>query len=201
MISRVMLDIDDVCNQFAMFALAYVEATPCFMPYSEFPAICGWDIVDAANTLADPNHRGGFGWHGSYTPDAFWDALDRKFWGTVPPAPYLWELLDYLKARVGTENIILASSPTRSPECLAGKLEWIYMFTPPWLHRNYMIGCRKECLASPDVLLIDDRRGNCEKFINAGGAAVQVSKPWNVEGFKEGDTHESLFEGLENIWG
>lgn len=201
MISTVMLDLDDVCNTFAMSALAYVGATECVKPYSVYPEVCGWDIVDAANTLVDPRHIGGFGRPGYYSVSQFWDALDRRFWASVPPAHYLWPLVDYLRERVGRKNIIVATSATISPECLAGKLEWIHMFLPAWMHRNYMIGSRKEFLAQHGVLLIDDRRGNCEKFIKAGGKALQVDKPWNKLGFKNGDTWKSLRGGLLGHFG
>lgn len=190
MISKVMLDIDDVCNQFCMYALAYVGATPHFMPYAAYPTRCGWDIVAAARQLAPEGI--------TYNRATFWDALDRNFWATIPPAPYLHELMRVLDDSVGFKNVVLASSPTKSPESLAGKLDWIHRFLPPELHRSYMIGPKKEYLAGPNALLIDDRRGNCEKFVAAGGGAVQVAKPWNVDDFEEQDTYESLFDGLEN---
>ena len=162
MIYEIVLDLDDVCNTFCTAALGIQD-------YGVYPPACGWDIVQAANRI-----------HGTDMARwEFWDSLDRDFWANIPPVPYLSELLTYLARRVGNDNITIATSPTLSPECVAGKLEWIHRRLPLWIHRQYMIGTRKDRLANPHALLIDDRRGNCDKFVARGGQALLVHQPWN----------------------
>jgi len=181
MISRVMLDLDDVCNHFCMTALKYAGATSLVLPYEAYPEVAGWDIVMAANLLKEPG-RPEFG------VVEFWESLDRNFWAGIPPAPYLRNLLAALVWAVGEENIFIATSATKSPECLAGKLEWIHRFLPKFLHRRYMIGSHKEVLANPFTLLIDDRRGNVDKFRKAGGHAILVPRPWNTMEYHTAET-------------
>jgi hypothetical protein len=171
-----------------MNALQQAGATTHVLPYTNYPSECGWSIVDAANTLV--------GRRDHYSIPKFWDSLDRAFWATLPPTPYLLSLVDILGTAVGKRNVILATSPTICPECVAGKLEWIQRFLPPWLHRSYAITPRKELMARPGVLLIDDRVENCEKFMDRGGKSLVVAQPWNRRGFKNSDTFLSLQSGL-----
>ena len=171
-IHEVILDVDDVLNKFCMAAMHEVGVGGHRLDYVDYPAECGWDIVKAANVM---QHKGLC----PFTPETFWEALDQRFWATVPCVVYLDHLLDYLVDRVGRDNITIATSPTLSPLCVAGKLEWIHSFLPKWLHRQYMIGPCKHLLANPHALLIDDHRGNCEKFLNRGGHILLVHKPWN----------------------
>jgi 5'(3')-deoxyribonucleotidase len=86
----------------------------------------------------------------------------------------------HLAARlVGQENVCIATSPTKCPESLAGKLDWIHRVMPPWMHRQYAITPRKHLLARPDALLIDDVEANIERFEAGGGRGVLVPRPWN----------------------
>jgi len=196
LIHTVVLDVDDVCNQFAMNALQRVGATTHVLSYEDYPAECGWNIVDAANTLANPRHKGGFSRSGTYTVPQFWDSFDRSFWANLPPSPFLLSLTQVLERELGARNIIVATSPTICSECVAGKLEWIQRFLPPWLHRSYAITPRKELMAQPGVLLIDDRVENCERFVKRRGSALLVAQPWNKRNFGNSDTFTSLQEGL-----
>jgi len=200
-IHTVALDLDDVCTQFAMQAIHQVGATSYTLPYEQYPSECGWDLVDAANTLADPHHKGGFGHPGTYSREQFWGSLDRDFWANLPPMPYLWRLIETLEKVVGQESIVLATSTTYCPECPAGKLQWIQRHMPAWLHREYLLGPRKDLLAQPGVLLIDDRRGTCDKFQLRGGQALIVAQPWNTHNFQNGDTLESLKKGFLEYFG
>ena len=70
-------------------------------------------------------------------------------------------------------------SPTKDPECLAGKLEWIHNHFPAWMHRQFAITPRKHLFARPDSLLIDDYGENVERFKAHGGHAITVPRPWN----------------------
>jgi 5'(3')-deoxyribonucleotidase len=80
---------------------------------------------------------------------------------------------------VGRENVCIATSPTKCPESLAGKLEWIHDHFPEWMHRQYAITPRKHLFARPDSLLIDDYSENVERFKAHSGHAILVPRPWN----------------------
>jgi hypothetical protein len=143
------------------------------MEYEDYPEnCCTWDIVQSANYLRDPLSP-------EYTNSTFWDALDRSFWATIPREEYAIQLLDYLQWRVGKENVCIASTATLSPECLAGKMDWIYSRLPRWIHRQYMFGRDKYLLARKYTLLIDDNQVNCAKFAEHGGFTCLVPRPWN----------------------
>lgn len=189
--TRVFLDLDGVCNQFSSYALWYVLATDRMLPYSEYPAECqSWDIVNTANVLsAEEKH---------YTDKSFWDSLDRKFWSTIPPEKYLPWLLDCLCWCVGQDNIWIASTATLSPDCLAGKLDWIYEYMPKWAHRQYMFGRDKYLLANKTSLLIDDNQNNCEAFRAAQGSALLVPRPWNM--LRKADPEQTIKESLRLIF-
>jgi 5'(3')-deoxyribonucleotidase len=194
MISRVLLDLDDVCNTFTMSALYYVRATQLTMPYTYYPDT-GWDIVAAANKLR-PKHTA------AYTNRTFWDALGRQFWGSIPAAWYCRKLVDVLAEQVGRENVFIATSATLSPDCLAGKLDWIYSNLPKWMHRSYMMGTHKHLMANSQTLLIDDRMDNCERFEREGGHAMLVARPWN-KGWTghPSDAEASLYNGFKHYFG
>ena len=65
------------------------------------------------------------------------------------------------------------------PESLAGKLDWIHCFMPPWMHRQYAITPRKYLFARSDALLIDDLERNTQRFEQEGGHSILVPRPWN----------------------
>jgi 5'(3')-deoxyribonucleotidase len=165
---RIFLDLDDVLNEFTMSTLS--EMCPYF---GEYKPEWGWDIVRACNES-----------HGQppLSVAEFWDSFDREHWVTRPKS----DMCDWLIARcvalVGSDNVHILTSPTKDPDCLAGKLEWIHANLPGWLHRQYLIGPDKSLCASPDSLLIDDRDKNVGGFREAGGQAILVPRPWNEHG-------------------
>ena len=173
MIDQVFVDMDGVLNKFSTYALQYVGAIDRPLPYTCYPAnCCTWDIVKSANYLR-PEGRP------KYTNSSFWDALGRDFWATIPIEDYALELLDFLQRKVGHQNVCIASTPTLSAECLAGKMDWIYTYLPRWIHRQYMFGRDKFLLAQKGTLLIDDNQTNCHKFNEHGGQKILVPRPWN----------------------
>ena len=168
--TRILLDLDDVCNRFTMYALKHVGCPVDELAYCDFNPAWGWDIVRAANAL-HPNHQ--------FTPDEFWNSLDRDVWASVPESAEFKALLCRCEELVGSENVCILSSPTHDPDCLAGKLEWIHDHFPKRMHRQFLIGPRKHFCARPDALLIDDSDRNVEAFRAHGGQALLVPRPWN----------------------
>ena len=170
MINQIFLDLDDVCNTLAMYALHVqgIDISPT--DYSAYPVECGYDIIAAANLLGQ----------GYCTVASFWDAITRKHWASVPESTIFPWILDACENLVGQGNVCIATSPTKDPDSLAGKLEWIHEHFPSRMHREYAITPRKHLLAQPDTLLIDDNADNINTFIRKGGRGLLVPRPWNV---------------------
>lgn len=172
MIKEIYLDLDDVLNRFTMSALRFVGCPVDPMTFDKYPVECGFDIICATRTLIG----------GDYTTDlqTFWDGIPRKFWATVPKSEECDWLLNYCAEWVGPENVQIATSPTKDPDCLSGKLEWIHQHLPEWMHRQYSITPRKWKYGFPTTLLIDDSDANVRKFREHGGHAILMPRPWNT---------------------
>lgn len=168
MISRILLDIDDVCNKMTIPMLQFMGCD--INGYSQFPSHVGYDIVGAANHLVGEER---------WTPRTFWESIPRHIWSDAPLSDEFPQLIEHCERLVGRENICLLTSPTLDPECLAGKLEWIHKHMPPWLHRQFLVGPVKHFCARPDALLVDDADKNVRKFKEHGGQAFLVPRPWN----------------------
>lgn len=169
MIRRILLDIDDVLNQFTLYALRHVGCV--LSSLNEFPAHVGFVIEDAANEL--------LGYKRYSDKASFFAEIDRDFWATVPVSQECGWLIQLCEQLVGRDNICLLTSPTHQPDCLAGKLEWIHDNLPAWLHRQYLIGPVKHFCAMPEALLIDDSLKNVEMFEAHGGQTILIPRPWN----------------------
>jgi len=165
---RIFLDQDDVCNTFTMYALHQLGCKVSATDYADYPPV-GYDIVAAAN------------WFGGqqYTVPDFWNSIGREVWATVPESEVFPWVLEAAARLVGQENVCIATAPTKDPDCLAGKLEWIHRHFPAWMHRQYVLTPRKHFLAQPGAVLIDDNEENVRLFEVHGGTGVLVPRPWN----------------------
>ena len=114
-------------------------------------------------------------------------AAGRKLWSRMRKMPWADELYEKLK-EIG--DVVFLTSPSQDPECLAGKLEWLQRFTKRKDFQDYIITARKELLAGPGTVLIDDRLENCEKFRKAGGEAILFPAAW--QGSSDDDVWEAL---------
>jgi len=166
MIHTIYLDLDDVLNTLTPYLLHRLGVPIEADDYSSYPGRL--DIVPAANRLLGRR----------YTRTTFWQAIPRRAWVEAPrSAEFCW-LLRACKRAVGRE-VYVATSPTKDPDCMAGKLEWIHEHLPKWMHRQFFVTPRKWKLAQPGALLIDDNEKNCRKFEAAGGAVLRFPRPWN----------------------
>ena len=82
--TRILLDLDDVCNRFTMYALKQVGCPVDELAYRDFNPAWGWDIVSAANAL-HPTRE--------FTPAEFWGSLSREVWANVPESSEFGTLL------------------------------------------------------------------------------------------------------------
>lgn len=172
MIKRILLDIDDVMNECTRYALQWLGIPFDYVNfYDKYPTKNGYDIVTTANDILGTPR---------FTVPSFWSMIPRTFWSSAPKsAEHDW-LLPKCVELVGQQGICLLTGPTKDPDCLAGKLEWIVRVLPPWLHRQYLVGPCKQFCAHPDALLIDDSDANVDKFRAWGGNALLVPRPWNM---------------------
>jgi hypothetical protein len=173
LIRNIFLDLDDTLNSLTL----HILGTVCGLDigtydYDRFPTDVGYDIIAAYDRLKAPHFP-------TYTVEQFWENVPRIAWSHTPRAREFDFLLDNALDLVGRENICLLTSPTKDPESLAGKLEWIHLNLPSWMHRQYLVGPRKHFCARPDSLLIDDSDDNVKKFREHGGNAILVPRPWN----------------------
>lgn len=169
-ITDIFLDLDDVCNNFTMYALNHVGCPVNSGDYSQFDQQWGWDIVRAATALHPKR---------AFSTEGFWGCITRNVWADAPLSGEFWNLLDRCTKLVGQDHVFILTCPTRDPDSLAGKLEWIQKVLPSKMHRQFLIGPPKHLCAKPNSLLIDDRETNVDAFRAAGGHAIIMPRPWN----------------------
>jgi len=117
-------------------------------------------------------------WYGMPSGE-FWKGIDtREFWAGLAPLPY-WEEMVTVCGNNGT--VFLCSAPALSPECQAGKMEWIQRHFGQG-YRSYIFAPRKELLAAPGRVLIDDNDENIRRFRDYGGSGIVYPQPWNSAG-------------------
>lgn len=111
-------------------------------------------------------------------PEDFWSPLGYDFWSTLEWMPDATEILFRLFHYVDHKQSTLLTSPISTEGCVEGKCHWIRKHMPRW-SRRFLIGSGKEAIAGPGKLLIDDYDQNVDKWIEAGGPAILVPRPWN----------------------
>lgn len=129
--------------------------------------------------------------------EAFWAGLPEKIWSKCPAAKHCEDLVIACMDAVGPANVFIATSPTKCPRSASGKVRWIKENMHPLLRRNYMITPRKEKLAAPGRLLIDDCQTHLDNWVGRGGQTFTVPKPWNQEHYNNGDCTRAIMEFIE----
>lgn len=186
-INRVILDLDDVCNDFTLPALRHVGCDICVYDYDAFDPAWGFDIIKAANELPKQRTFRKNLPNGKFSLTNFWGCFDLDFWVNLPKSQEFHFLID-LAYNITGKFPLLLTAPICGPkinshntgQCLVGKYHWIERNLPSEMHRNFLIGPPKECCAMPGSLLIDDSDDNVNKFRKVGGQAVLMPRPWNA---------------------
>lgn len=195
-ISEVFLDLDDTLNMFTPSALKYLGCPIDVDRYIGVPEFRGnYDIVARTNYYRRP------GTH--FTLQEFWNAIPRDFWATTPVAPEAYALIEACERLVGKDNVIILTAPTKDPDCLAGKLEWIHNNLPRHYHRQYIITPRKQYNAAPGRLMVDDADSNVDAWAARGGSYILVPQPHNRnwELAENGYRWEYIVERLDGFSG
>jgi len=117
----------------------------------------------------------------------FWKKVDSRgthFWSSLPEYP---EAGDLTVASLKFGDTYVATTPSLSSDSMAGKLAWMdrigkQLRSKGEAFRNYVLTPHKHLLAGPESLLIDDSVENVNLFVERGGEAILVSRPWNASG-------------------
>jgi hypothetical protein len=173
-IHSVVLDLDDTLNSCTMHVLKTLGCGVHSFEYCSFPPDIGYNLIEAWShfTGRDP-----------VDPAMFWEWVSRKTWAQMPRSSQFW-LIESAALMVGIDNVLIATVPTKSPDCLFGKYEWMEQHLPPWMSRQYNITPRKWRLSVPGALLIDDADHNIDQWKRRpdgmpSGDAILVPRPWN----------------------
>ena len=133
------------------------------------------------------------------TQPAFWKPMNEEFWAKLDPLPDAFKILELVERKFGQENVMLLTSPSSNYGCHAGKLRWMERWLPRWYSKSkgHMFGSRKELLAHPEHLLVDDNNDNIDKFAARGGETFLVPRVWNREHAKREQAVDLLKEFLQ----
>lgn len=114
----------------------------------------------------------------------YWKCDSYDLWRNLPVYPWAKSLVKGIEDRVGRDNVCLLTSPSRHPDCIRGKRDWIAEHFHGYVSQTLFGGCKHFC-AHPSALLIDDSDANCEKFAKAGGRVITFPRVWNSFGERE----------------
>ncbi len=145
-IRRILLDMDEVLWDFTAGALAVHGWTRPRLEALREPG--QWSIPEVMGI----------------TNEQFWEpinALGYDFWANLQPLPWMEEVLEIVWSV--TDDWAIVSSPSRDPQCLAGKLASLQAYFGNDFDR-FIPTSRKHLFAQKGVLLLDDREENCTCF-------------------------------------
>lgn len=129
-----------------------------------------------------------------FTTTKFWDNLaiaGERWWYNLEEFHHYRPMIKMLK-RQG-DVVYLTSPPYGDVGAHAayGKICWLtHTSREGPRFRDYVISSRKELLANPSSILIDDSTVKCDKFRLHGGHAILFPQPWN--GGKELSSHDVI---------
>ena len=110
-----------------------------------------------------------------------WKKIDDEgylFWSNLEKYPWFEEMIERIK--LVDKDFCLLTSPSKCPNCVKGKLEWIHKHFGNNF-RNYIFApakLKKE-LAGPNKVLIDDRLSNIKEWGENSGYGILFPQPYN----------------------
>jgi 5'(3')-deoxyribonucleotidase len=107
-----------------------------------------------------------------------WARISRaghKWWAELEPHPWSRFFFEEL-SRI--DEVIILSSPSHIPAGSSGKVKWMKNFFGGNF-RQYILTSRKDLLAKPGDVLIDDINKNVDAFNQNGGNGILFPRPWN----------------------
>lgn len=128
----------------------------------------------------------------------FWAPLGFTFWKELKPTLECKELMATVLKFYRPQDVFVCSSPCRTLGCVSGKAAWVEEHFPEFVTRLLLTG-RKEILAGPGRVLIDDSPENCRKWVYVGGDACMVPRHWNDLGSQGLPVVETVLRRLERL--
>lgn len=132
---------------------------------------------------------------GAAHPNDVWGhplIAQREFWRDLPLLPWAHDLVEELTARFDAPPVLLTQT-IASPECMAGKHDWIERHFP---ELDFWVGRAKHHIAAPGAWLIDDAEANVDAWRARGGEAVLFPARWNHRFKFESDPMPHVLMGL-----
>jgi len=178
------LDMDGVLVDFQGAAFAAHGSDNLFLrrPLGEIAGV--WEIADILGISAEE----------------FWAPMaSEEFWASLRPTNDWEEILSLAEGACGADNTFLLTCPAISPGSLSGKMRWIDEYLPEYRRRYIMAPDKRPC--AKGNLLIDDNERNVSAFIESGGGAILVPRPWNRhhDVASTGNTVDYVARCLEDI--
>ena len=115
-----------------------------------------------------------------------------KWWAELEPQPWAKDFFEELSK---IDEVVILTSPSHIAAAHTGKAQWMKKFFGGGF-RQYIMTKRKDLLARPGDILIDDMDKNIEAFTQAGGIGVIFPFPWN---HAHEDTKRGVAKVLENL--
>jgi len=130
------------------------------------------DVYDISKMLGIPQSQ-------------MWKKIDEagySFWANLEPYPWFNEIIE--KVKKVDKNFCLLTSPSKCPNCVKGKLEWIHNHFG-WGFRNYIFAPSqlKQEVAGKNKILIDDRLSNIKEWDDNGGYGILFPQPYNFPNY------------------
>jgi len=129
----------------------------------------------------------------------FWRDMDEEFWHNLPRTHEFDAIVDHVTKLFGVTNVFIVSSPCRTHGCITGKASWVEYHLPQF-SRRVIFTNRKEILAGPGRLLIDDHDSNIEKWEAMGGCGLLVPRPWNKSKETRRDVTDIILPALNFLF-
>lgn len=156
------LDVDGVCADIHQSLADFLG-----IPYSEIAANCEKGRYDQP-----------------YLPEVYdgciWEyvlpIVSETFWSKSPDLPWFPVIVRMLRE---IAPVVYLTSVSYSPQAASGRVKWMLSKNGDKF-RDFVITSRKELLAHPGAVLVDDCDKNLRDFTAAGGHAVRVPQRWNI---------------------
>jgi len=158
---RIFLDVDGVCGDIHL-ALANLLN----MTYEELIGHC--EKGDYNQPYIPDVHDGNIWEH-------LGPQLSDDFWATLPDLPWFPDLYHLLN-RFGPVTFL--TSTAGWPAAASGRVKWVASKFGTGF-QDFILTSRKDLLASPDSVLVDDCQDNIDAFRGAGGRAILIPQRWN----------------------
>jgi 5'(3')-deoxyribonucleotidase len=138
------------------------------------------------------------------TREAFWQRtyeLDPLFWDHVEEFPW-FPAFYYIVVGLakGKHNVAFLSKPDHNPHSHMAKAHWLQTRIPANPRfEDFVLTRRKELLAHPGAVLIDDDSRELTKWMEHGGHGIVFRQPWNGYRVTDRDRLDWVCRELETV--